>query len=109
MTSAGWLSGIQNPMVVPSADEIASVIVPRPSSGQSMVSSSYLDAMPMNWSWEYHARGDRPALVFHVKKYSGNRDWMIELIAYNPARRESLDPRFMELIRESYSGYPNQL
>ena len=52
--------------------------------------------IPMNVSWKYFSRPNRPEMIFHFAKYGGKGGWLIESVPTLPHNRESLDIRYIQ-------------
>lgn len=83
-----------------------SLRIPRADQGESLMMPGYFDNIPMNVSWKYFETKDRPAMIFHFKKYGDIRGWIIESIPYALAERENLDTRFFDLAHEAFRPSP---
>ena len=99
-------------MAVPSWDiptqPVSTLRVPRAYMGETLLSPGYFNNMPMNISWKYQARVDRPEMIFHFKKYLAKVGWMMEAIPYNLAEREILGVEYHQLAMESFATAPNE-
>jgi GWxTD domain-containing protein len=84
-----------------------SLRIPRVYMGESLLSPGYFSNLPLNESWKYFARFDRPEIVFHFKKYGGSMGWILEAIPYAVAEREQFGGEYYQLGMESFESMPN--
>lgn len=91
-----------------SSRPVSGLRVPRAYMGETLYSPGYFNNLPMNISWKYYRRHNRPEMIFHFKKYLGVMGWMIEAIPYTVADREILGAVYQQLGQESFSDQPNE-
>jgi len=77
--------------------------VPQPTKGERLTGESLRNQIPMNVSWKYYKKGNRPEMIFHFEKHGGTLGWIIEAIPFVIADRHELDPELQQLEQASYS------
>ena len=102
-----WLSEIKLHGEMRKHDRSSRLVVPRPTDGENLMASGFFDNIPLNKSWRYAARDNRPELIFHFKKYERKTSWIMESVPYAVVNRELLDPKYQALLKESFSDFPN--
>jgi hypothetical protein len=60
--------------------------------------------VPLNASWQYYAKFDRPEMIFHFIKYGGTRGWVIESIPKYFNKRAELGGIYLFLDPEVPTG-----
>jgi len=85
-------------------NEVRTQRVPKPYRSENLYDEAYFQNLPLNLSWLYYARDNRPEMVFHFKKYGGKTGWIIEAIPYAVAEREEFSHLYYQLGEESFTN-----